>query len=515
MTFWQGVQDAAGMGGGLAWVALGFVVVALVLLALFPEERPRIRTAIILFGLSVLGFCIAGAMLAKGQSKSGTPFRAIHWPAALIGAVAMVNVASVVVFDVALSTIRLKTPRILRDLILAFAYIVIAITLLSREGVDLTGIIATSTVITAIIGLSFQDTLGNIMGGLALQMERTIHIGDWIKVDQVEGRVKEIRWRFTAIETRNWDTVVIPNSSLMKSQVILLGRREGKPIQHRQWVFFNVDFRYSPSDVVDAVQGALSAEPITDVATDPPPNCIFMDYKDSYGSYAVRYWLTDLAVDDPTNSVVRERIFYALKRANITPSIPAQSLFITEEDLSRRNRKHSEEIKRRADALGRVELFHSLTDEELNELADHLKVAPFVEGETITRQGAEAHWLYIIIKGTVEVRVTVDETGLGSRVAVLNSGDFFGEGGMMTGERRTATVNALSDVECYRLDKESFTNIITRRGEIAEDISRIMARRRVELEAVKEGLDEEAKRHRMRERQGDILDRIRHFFGAG
>jgi hypothetical protein len=41
-----------------------------------------------------------------------------------------------------------------------------------------------------------------------------------------------------------------------------------------------------------------------------------------------------------------------------------------------------------------------------------------------------------------------------------------------------------------------------------------MARRRVELEAVKEGLDEEAKLLRMRERQGDILDRIRRFFGA-
>src|SRR4051794_26557913 len=105
MTVWQGVQQAAGMGGGLVWVALVFVVVALVLLALFPDERPRIRTAIILFGLSMIGFCIAGTMLAKGQTKSDTPFRAIHWPATLMGAVAMVNVASVVVFDFGLSSL--------------------------------------------------------------------------------------------------------------------------------------------------------------------------------------------------------------------------------------------------------------------------------------------------------------------------------------------------------------------------------------------------------------------------
>ena len=51
-----------------------------------------------------------------------------------------------------------------------------------------------------------------------------------------------------------------------------------------------------------------------------------------------------------------------------------------------------------------------------------------------------------------------------------------------------------------------------RRPEIAEDISHILARRRVELEAVREGLNEEAKRKRMSRTQGDLLRRIRDFF---
>ena len=514
MNFWNAVQSAAGTGTALGWLAFSFVAVSLTLFALFPEERVRIRTALLIFSLSIFGLLVSGTMLVLRQSQTGIPFRLVQWSAALLLWISVVNVAGIVIFDVAISAVRIRVPRILRDLILAGCYIVLAIALLSRSGVDLTGIIATSTVVTAVIGLSFQDTLGNIMGGLALQMERTVHIGDWIRIDQIEGCVKEIRWRFTAIETRNWDTVVIPNSALMKGQVTLLGRREGKPIQHREWVYFNVDFRFLPSTVIDVVQTALCAEPIPNVATDPLPNCVFMDFKDSYGSYAVRYWLTDLSQDAPTNSVVRERIFFALKRANIAISIPAQMLFITEDDQSRRKRKQTEELNHRISALKQVEIFHTLTDEEYGQLADHLKVAPFVQGETITRQGAEAHWLYIIIKGSVEVRVTIDDSGLSRRVSLLSVGDFFGEGGMMTGERRAATVIAMTDVECYRLGKESFAEIITHRREIAEDISRVMARRRVELEAIKEDLDEEAKNLRMNQRQDDILHRILRFFST-
>ena len=86
---------------------------------------------------------------------------------------------------------------------------------------------------------------------------------------------------------------------------------------------------------------------------------------------------------------------------------------------------------------------------------------------------------------------------------------------MMTGEPRRATVAALSDMLCYRLDKGSFQEIIKRRPEIAENISHVLARRLVELDAVREELSEEAKRLRMKKQQSDLLDRIREFFRLG
>ncbi|HEX8845789.1 MAG TPA: mechanosensitive ion channel family protein [Pyrinomonadaceae bacterium] len=512
MTFWQQVQFVAGLGGAFHWLALGFVVLALVLAALIPTERRRIRVATLLFLLSVAGLFLAASFLYYGfDPATSTAYRWVRWASLIILCVAVINLASVVIFDVLLGAVHLKPPRILRDLLIAFAYIVIAITLLSNSGVDLTGIVATSAVITAVVGFSLQDTLGNVMGGMALQMERSISVGDWIRVDQQEGKVVEIRWRQTSIETRNWDTVVIPNSVLMKGQVLLLGRRLGAPRQHRQWVYFNVDFRFAPTDVVEAVETALRAEPIENVATEPAAHCLVFDFKDSYISYAARYWLTDLALTDPTDSVVRSRIYFALRRAGIPLSIPAQTLFITEEDEQRSRRKHAEEIDRRVKSLDNVELFHSLTDEERRALAERMIVTPFIKGEAMTRQGAEAHWLYIMTEGDAEVRIAADRN-LTKKVATLHAGDFFGEMGLMTGEPRTATVIAQTDVECYRLDKKSFQDILQRRPEIAEDISHILARRRVELEAVREGLNEQAKRKRMHHAQGDLLKRIRDFF---
>jgi small-conductance mechanosensitive channel/CRP-like cAMP-binding protein len=510
MSSWQQIQASGGVPRFFPWAALVFVLSAAALFAFRRSERARIRSAVLLFIFSLAAMAAGLAAVSFGAAPKSSAYRWLTWSWRLFLAFAFVNLASVFIFEVLLNTLHLRPPRILRDLLLALTYIVVAIAILSRD-VDITGIVATSAVLTAIIGLSFQDTLGNMMGGMALQMERTIGVGDWIKLDGHEGLVKEIRWRHTAIETRNWDTIVIPNSVLMKSQVTVLGRRSGYPRQHRQWVYFNVDFRYSPAEVIDVVETALRAEPIPNVAPDPLPNCVLMDFKDSYASYAVRYWLTNLAVDDPTNSIVRTRIYFALRRANIPLSIPAHSLFVTEEDRARREEKSSAEVNKRVEALKRVELFHALTDEERRALAARLRVAPFVRGEAITRQGAEAHWLYLIMRGDAEVRVSVDGQ-LNEHVATLHRGDFFGEMGMMTGAPRTATIIALSEVECYRLDKDAFHDILQRRPEIAESISEILARRRVELEMAREDLNEEAKRARLQKHQGDLLKRIRNFF---
>jgi small-conductance mechanosensitive channel len=247
MSYWQQVQTAAGMGGHYHWVLIGSLCIGFLLAAIVPVARLRLRVSVFLLVASFIAMLICGLLLHHGvDGLTVSGFRYAHFTSQLLFSIAFINLLSVLLFRVLLAPIHLEPAPILRDTLLGLAYIVVALTLLGRHGVDLSGIVATSAVVTAVIGFSLQDTLGNIMGGVALQMEQSIEVDDWVRIGEVEGLVRQIRWRQTSIETRNWDTVVIPNSVLMKSQVTVLGRREGKPRLHRVWVEFSVDFRHSP-----------------------------------------------------------------------------------------------------------------------------------------------------------------------------------------------------------------------------------------------------------------------------
>jgi small-conductance mechanosensitive channel/CRP-like cAMP-binding protein len=490
------------------YAVLVFLIAAVFLLRAAPQKRAQILAACALFLVSSGLLAIAHFLFGGRYDQLAS---IAHIFGLIAGGIAIVELISAFIYDVLLRPFREHSPRIVRDLLVALAYVGVILWAMHEHGVTISGIVTTSAVLTAVIGFSMQDTLGNMAGGLALQMEKTVNVGDWIRVGANEGRVKEIRWRHLSIETRNWDTVVIPNSQIMRSEVLVLGRRKHEPQQRRMWVYFNVDFRTPPSQVVAAVEEALRSEPVANVAAEPAANCIAFAFKESYVEYAVRYWLTDIAQDDATNSHVRVIVFFALRRAGIPISIPAETLFISQDTAERREKQEERELLRRMEALKGVELFQTLREEELRALAARLRYAPFARGEAMTKQGADAHWLYVITRGSAEVSIAGAE---GSRrtVAMLQAGDFFGEISLMTGVPRTATVIAVEDTDCYRLDKDGFHSVLLKRPEIAEHISHVLARRLEELGVMRDQLNS-AIRNSKESAQRDIFHRITEFFG--
>ena len=506
MLNWDAIVTEGGLlkTRHLLWsMLIAFLVVRLWV----PSYLRRLRAPLMVTAICVVLVPISAYLRVY---HPGTPNEA-HIAALSLGTLAAVWQIATVCFGIAETKLRIPVPRIVSDLIVAAVSIGAIVLLLSRLGINLSSLLATSAVVTAVVGLSLQDTLGNMIAGVTLQLDSSVRVGDWIKVGDVSGRVSEIRWRYTAIETRNWETVIIPNALLMKGNVTVLGRRDGQPTKWRRWLYFNVDFRYSPTQVIDAVTAALRGETIANVASEPAPNCLLMELYESYFRFAVRYWLTDLSVDDPTDSAVRTRIVNALKRVNVPLSIPAHAVFLTSDTSERRQEKERQDLARRAECLRAVELFNGLSLEEVKKLARALHSIPFAPGEVLTRQGAEAHWLYIILSGTVSVRVRRDE--IEQEIAQLGSGQFFGEMGLLTGEARTATVVAIDEVECYRLGKQAFQEMVTERPELANDVASELARRRLGLSAAQENLDAQARHEREGQAARDLLNKIRSFFG--
>ena len=75
----------------------------------------------------------------------------------------------------------------------------------------------TSAVGAVVAGLALQDTLGNFVAGLAIQVEKPFRLGHWIRLGEWEGEVAEITWRAVKVRTRDGNQVIIPNGELSKS----------------------------------------------------------------------------------------------------------------------------------------------------------------------------------------------------------------------------------------------------------------------------------------------------------
>lgn len=185
-------------------------------------------------------------------------------------------------------------------------------------------------------------------------------------------------------------------------------------------------------------------------------------------------------------------------------------MFLTHETKERDERKEREERERRLAALASVDLFSGLPPAMHEELAVELQFKPFAAGEAVTREGDRDDGLYMLVKGDAAVRIGkgADE----KEVARLTAGQFFGEMSLMTGEARTASVVAATDLITYRIDKPAFEKVLRATPAMAEQIADVLVARRTALSAAQNERDE-VRRKRMETARQDLASKIRGFFG--
>jgi len=480
------------------------LLLALLLLALRPRDRAAIRNLLVILGLLVLTelLAVATAERIESLSKFAAAAAAIG-----VGAV-LIRLATMLLFRVVLPSMRLNMARIVEDLVTTALAAGWLLFWLHGAGLDPGSLLTTSAVITAVLAFSMQDTLGNVLGGIVLQLDSSVKVGDWVVIDSVSGQVVDVGWRHTAVETRNRETAIIPNGWLVKNRFIVIGSRNDPKPRWRRWVWFNIDNGQNPGRVCQVLEDSVRQSAVPNVVQDPAPTAVLMEIRDGFARYALRYWMSEPRADDPTDSLVRMHALAALSRHGIELSLAHEGRLVVKEDDARRAAQQATELARRRLALGEVELFASLSEDERDSLAESLISAPFVQGDTITRQGAVAHWLYLIVAG--EADVWSEHAAGRTHVATLKSGSVFGEMGLMTGEPRGATVTARSDIECYRLDKSAFEAILRARPDIANEISDVIAQRRGELATVREAAGHG---RQATAPQDAIRAKIRSFFG--
>ena len=480
------------------------LVLVLVLLWLRPADKASVRNSLLLLGVCAIAQLVD--VVAAGIGVHRTAAIAADAASVLAGLV-LVRLTAILAFRVVLPAAGAHPARIVEDLATALLFFAWGFVWLRLAGVDLASLVTTSAIITAVIGFSMQQSLGNVLGGVVLQLDRSLKPGYWVRLDDVSGRIVEITWGHTAIETRNGETVVVPNGWLIQNRFMVIGTRGDPEGPWRRWIRLNVDLSANPADVCRILEEAVTNAVIENVALEPGPSAVLMEIGPRHGAYALRYWMIDRKPDDATDSRVRMHVVAALSRHGMRLGAPYTEQLEVHDTEAHRTMEAAAEHRRRVAALAAVELFAPLSDAEREALAPHLEYAPFAAGDVMTRQGAVAHWLYLVISGTADALV---ETPEGRKpVGTLGAGEVFGELGMMTGEPRRATVVAHSDVACYRLDKSGFAEILRNRPDIAESISRILTRREAERATRAHWTPHEARAAA----KDDMLDRIRRFFG--
>jgi len=395
---------------------------------------------------------------------------------------------------------RIDAPTLIRNIFTIVAFTIlflIAFTFLFPD-VNLGALFTTSAIFGVILGLALQDTLGNFFAGISLQADRPFQVGDVITVgaQRHTGVVEEISWRAIKIRTFQNHVVLIANSNAAKEPIEVCPRDN----LNARLVFFNTLYTDSPAKTIHVVREAVrEADNVSEKVT---PIVRIRNLGDNGVDYEVKYWLVDYAKYNDTDALIRQRIWYAFRRAGLNFAFPTRTLHV--------ERRRDAEIRDGdggaiAERLSAVDIFAPLSADETTMLAQAAVSHVFAPGETVIRAGDPGESMFVVHKG--RVRVQVNENGRPRTVATLNEGDFFGEMALFTGEPRTANVLALEETEVLEIGHAAMKRVFDTNPDLVESLSFIMAERRQGLASQTDS--DATDKHT----SAGILSSIKRFFG--
>ena len=457
-------------------------------------------------GLTLLIIALCALALGTGAAAEGAQLVVPYARALFAGllAIALVRIALVLFVDVYLrEQHEVKVSAIVRDIVGMGAYFVIVLMVLRATlDINLASLIATSAVLTAIVGLAFQDVLGSIISGLVIEAEEPFAPNDWVRVGAFEGKVVETGWRTTRICTRQNEVIVLPNTYLAREPLVNYTRPDPR---HRDSFRFEAGYEVPPNTVKAAVLGVFRDDP--SVLDDPEPELHTSKYNPSGLEYEARYWLVDFAGLQTIRDRLMTNVWYGLRRGNIRIPVPATDIFV-----------HSTppaspfEAGDVAGALAGVPLLSPLAAEELTTMARQVRRLTYAHGETIVREGEPGDSFYLVERGVIAVTIGTRDGGSTQTISRMLPGDYFGEMSLLTGEPRSANVVAESDVVVLEVGRGAFEHILAANPALLEPISQIAAHRQEAQQASRRAqpiippFAQDAAAQRLRQR-------IRAFFG--
>jgi small-conductance mechanosensitive channel/CRP-like cAMP-binding protein len=355
-------------------------------------------------------------------------------------------------------------------------------------------LLATSAVGAVIMGFALQDTLSNFFAGLALQIDRPFKPGHWIEVGPFQGRVVDITWRATKIQTKQGNLIVVPNNIVGKEAI---NNYSEPAAPTRLFVEVGAAYGTPPNEVRDAMLAAMKR--CGRVLATPAADVVVMDFGASAIVYHARFWVNDFSQDARARDEVRTAIYYEFHRRQIEIPWPIQIEYSREEQ-PRDTPARREDFARR---LAAVPILAPLDADAHRALAAEAVEHLFARGETIVHEGAAGASMFVVLEGRVAIVIGPEAR----EVAVTEAGGYFGEMSLLTGDARTASVVARVDTKVLELSAEAFGAWVRSRPETLQAIAAVAEARRRELDEARAGEMQPVAAVSV-----SLLDRMRRFF---
>jgi small-conductance mechanosensitive channel len=169
-------------------------------------------------------------------------------------------------------------PNFLREVVGGFIFLIVLLLILSygyHAETQLKGLLAGSGLVAIILGFAGQNLFAGIIGGISIQINRPYKVGDWLKVGDTYGEVREINWRSTRLCTNDQIYLDIPNNEMVSHQIVNLHY----PTEtHAMRVRVGIDYNVPPNRVKDVLGRA--AQKAKNVLPNPPVWFYLVDFSD-------------------------------------------------------------------------------------------------------------------------------------------------------------------------------------------------------------------------------------------
>lgn len=350
---------------------------------------------------------------------------------------------------------RKRIPSIFLD-VARFALIAIGIGLILAYiwGAHIGGLFTALGISSIVLGLTLQNSVGQIISGLLVLFEQPFQLGDWIETPTARGRVLEVNWRATHIDTGS-GLLIMPNSALAAASFTNFSRPPGT---HSLVITTLFSLDDPPDDVCGMLKGVAGTLP--QLRPDAVPSSRLaggLEYK------------TVIPLRTPADDVIARSTFlrwvwYASRRAGLHLD-EAEDEFATPERLEASMRIIAPTLR--------------LSHDDQQELLPYARLTRYGTGETIQFAGQIPRRMTFVVNGRIRLSVAADDGSL-IPVRVLEKGDFIGQTAL-TREPVRADATALEEVTVLQVEREHVEELVARKPLLLQDIGRAIEERRASL----------------------------------